>query len=259
MTQLLLLHGFTGAPQSWEPVVRRLPSALEIFRPWILGHGPAFAQEQHGALPTFASEVARLAQWSFAQGFEAGVVAGYSLGGRLALGLCTRYPERFRAAVIVSAHPGLQTETERAQRRTDDRQWIALLEQPPFDRFLQRWEQRALFESQAALTPEAREEQSQIRRTHSGPSLALALAALGLGSMPDLRPGLAAYPHPLALLAGGLDSKFQTLAAEMARVLPSAELHTAPGVGHNLLLECPSLVATILTRHADALARSRSA
>lgn len=239
--------------------MQRLPPAHEVFRPWILGHGPAFTQEQHGSPPSFASEVARLAQWSLAQGFEAGVVAGYSLGGRLALGLCARYPERFRAAVIISAHPGLQTEAERELRRTDDHEWIALLEHSPLERFVERWENRALFESQAVIAPEAREEQSRIRRTHSGPGLALALTALGLGSMPDLRPGLAAYPHPLTLLAGGLDPKFQTLAAEMARVLPTAQLRTAPSVGHNLLLECPALVATILARHADALARSHNA
>jgi 2-succinyl-6-hydroxy-2,4-cyclohexadiene-1-carboxylate synthase len=261
VTQLLLLHGFTGSPQSWDLVVRELGPGHELFRPWLLGHGPspslpaAPAEFIHGA--TYWAEVARLAEHVVSRGFERGVVAGYSLGGRLALGLCTRYPERFRSAVLIGAHPGLQHPAERQARAREDEHWLELLEHEPFEHFVARWEQRPLFDSQRALEPQAVLLQQQIRRSHTPQGLALALRRLGLAAMPDLRPDLASYPHPLTLAQGALDEKFVALGRQLLSLLPTAELRLVDGCGHNLLLESPSLVATILARHAAALARSR--
>ena len=48
------------------------------------------------------------------------MLAGYSMGGRLALALALRHPERVRALVLVSASPGLADAEERAARRAAD-------------------------------------------------------------------------------------------------------------------------------------------
>jgi pimeloyl-ACP methyl ester carboxylesterase len=94
VTSLLLLHGFTGAPGAWDAVRAQLPAAtVEV--PWLIGHGvPEAAPE----VCDFEAEVDRLA----ALLAEPCVVAGYSLGARLGLGLLVRHPEKVRAAVLIS-------------------------------------------------------------------------------------------------------------------------------------------------------------
>jgi pimeloyl-ACP methyl ester carboxylesterase len=70
--------------------------------------------------------------------------------------------------------------------------------------------------------------------------------------MPCYLDRLAAITVPVQLVFGERDTKFEVLAAEMARALPHAELVALPGIGHNPVLECPGRVADLLKRGIDA-------
>src|SRR5262245_61770160 len=99
----LLLHGFTGAPESFA----ELGAPAGSVAPVLGGHLGT------PVLGGYWDEVERLA----ALGSECDGLLGYSLGGRLALGILARYGARFRRVVIASAHPGLKTDAERDERR----------------------------------------------------------------------------------------------------------------------------------------------
>ena len=110
---LVLLHGFTGAPASWDGVRRSLDDAIPVLAPALLGHDGTAGSP---AIRSFDDEVDRLAGAVRGAGLEGAHLAGYSLGGRVALGLLVRHPGRFAAATLIGAHPGLQDPADRAER-----------------------------------------------------------------------------------------------------------------------------------------------
>src|SRR5262249_24349650 len=116
---VVLLHGFTGSARGLEPLASSLAAErARVEIPALLGHG---ATDDAG-VEGFEAEVDRLARHVRALG-EPSHLVGYSLGGRLAIGLLVRHPGLFTGATLVSAQPGLATERERLERRMADDRW----------------------------------------------------------------------------------------------------------------------------------------
>jgi 2-succinyl-6-hydroxy-2,4-cyclohexadiene-1-carboxylate synthase len=234
-----MLHGFTGSPADFAALAAMgLPgSSAQIRAPALGGH---LAEPAAGS---FDEEVERLAR--LARG--ATKLFGYSLGGRLALGLVARHPDRFERAVVISAHPGLRRESERARRRAHDQRWIHLLRQRGIAAFVAAWEQQALWRTQRALPERIRAEKRRARCLHDPEGLARSLESVGLGQMPDLRPQLARSSCVVDFLAGREDPKFLALAEELQRLTPRARLGVAEHAGHDLVLEQPRFCSAYLS------------
>lgn len=98
---VLVLHGFTGNPQSMRPIAEALAGAgFTVELPLLPGHGTAVED----MIPTrFAdwSAAAEDAYRSLAERSDATAVVGLSMGGTLALWLAERHPE-IRALVLVN-------------------------------------------------------------------------------------------------------------------------------------------------------------
>jgi len=230
---LILLHGFTGSPLS----LARLVSSGNVV-PTLGGH--------LGEPPSadFWSEVARLA----ALAPQASRLFGYSLGGRLVLGLLARFPQRFVHAVVVSAHPGLRSAAERAVRRIEDQRWIDLLQRQGVEPFVAAWERRPLWHTQRRLPVSVIAARRRERLAHTAFGLAGSLQSVGLGRMPDLRPALARTTCVVDLLVGAEDPAYVSLAAELCTILPQGRIHVAEAAGHDLLMERPDFCSAHLER-----------
>jgi 2-succinyl-6-hydroxy-2,4-cyclohexadiene-1-carboxylate synthase len=240
LADLLLLHGFTGAPSSWDAVTHALPESRAVV-PWLTGHGqPAAALDVGG----FEAEVDRLATIAP----ENALVAGYSLGARLALGLLLRHPGRFRGAVLISGSPGLEHEIERAARRQRDSDWCTLLADGGVAGFVERWQAEPLFASQARLDDASRASERARRLAHSEAGLCHSLRVTGLGEMPNYWPRLGEIRVPVTLLAGALDPRFCSTAKAVVGQLPHGDFAEIPEAGHNLLLERPEAVASVIAK-----------
>ena len=245
MTTAVLIHGFSGSPESWRSVRGRLDTPS--FAPVVYGHGgagPAVAAAHPGT--SFEAEVDRLASVVAEMASAPRYLAGYSLGGRLALGLLVRHADLFVGAALIGANPGIGDDRERAERRETDGTWARLIEERGLSAFDREWSRQPLFASQARLAAEALEEQRRIRLGHNRSALASAMRTLSLGAMPDFGSFLPAICCPIELIVGGLDTKFRALARQMAGLLPAATLHIVDGVGHNVPLEAPSELARLL-------------
>ncbi len=251
---LVLLHGFTGSPRSWDPVVDALARAgapPAVLAPAALGHGAAAGQAKAEA-SDWNAELDRLAERVRESGFEGSHLAGYSMGGRLALGLLIRHPDLFRSATLIGASPGLGDSGERAARAQWDEEWARLLDDEGLDSFVAAWESLPLFASQARLPEEAVAHQRRIRHAHDATGLARSLRSVGLARMPDYRPRLPEIDLPVRIIVGERDAKFRGLAAEMAERLPRATVTVVADAGHNLVLEHPLEIAELLREDMSA-------
>lgn len=241
MRAFVLLHGFTGAPDSWDRVIAKLPGPSCAIAPHLLGHGPDGANEPARTIEEEADRIAR-----FALALDSPRVLGaYSLGARIGLTLLARHPAVFESAVLVGVHPGLASAPDRAARVNSDEAWAALLEREGLAAFVDQWEAQPLFASSQPSLPSALRAAERARRlSHSAAGLALSLRSHGLGRMSPVDPSQ--VRARVTLVAGELDRKFTARAHGLARRLASARVRVVKDVGHNVPLERPEEVARAL-------------
>lgn len=244
MSGLVLLHGFTGSPASFDGLVRRLSRRrrLRLHRPALLGHGA----EAPASVVRFEQEVDRLARGVVRAGLSGSHLCGYSLGARVALGLLARHGHLFSGATLVGVHPGLDGARERATRIGSDERWCELLTRRGLRAFLDAWQAQPLFASQRDLPAAEVAAQRRVRSSHTADGLARALRVLGLGQMPCYRGAFAIDRGRVRLVVGERDEKFVRLARDIQRRAPRVQVDPIAGAGHNILLEAPDPLARIL-------------
>ncbi len=229
---LVLLHGFTHTGASWQAVIDLLAESYRPLTPDIRGHGSASAREPV-SLPAVIGDIEALAPPRFA-------LAGYSMGGRIALHVALALAPRVRRLVLIGASPGLADPELRAARRAEDERLAAEIERLTIDEFARRWARTPVLAGLPAGVAAAVNE-DRLRSTPAG--LARALRGLGTGALPSLWERLGELAVPVTLLAGERDAKFTAIAREMARAIPSAGLEIVPGAGHAVHLQAPARVA----------------
>lgn len=239
---LVLLHGFTGSPASFESLIEALPHGKngKIIAPALLGHADAPLTSQ-----SWDVEIDRIADILRAERGPLRLV-GYSMGGRVALGILARHPDLAESAVLIGASPGIEGEHEREMRRDEDERRARLIESEGLAAFIATWEREPIFETQRMLPSDMRARHRAIRLSHSGPGLALSLRVLGQAAMPNLSPALRAIEHPVSLVVGERDTKLRVIAARMQSQLACGRVITVPRVGHDVVLEAPSALAEIV-------------
>jgi len=248
--RLVLLHGFTQGPGSWDAVLDALGGDYEIVRVTLPGHGPAAGASAHVRLPFEAAAGAVAEAVAAAAGPGPGVWMGYSLGGRLALRVALDRPDLVGALVLLGATAGIEDAAARAARVEIDERLAAGLERRGVERFVEGWLAQDLF-SRLPKGAAGVEE----RRAGTVEGLAAALRLLGTGAQEPVWDRLGELTMPVLLLAGEHDSKFSALAFRLAAGIgPTSGLSFVPGAGHAAHLERPRSVAAILARFLDALA-----
>lgn len=240
----MLLHGFTGAPGSWSPVLDRVQLDPPPLVPTLVGHG---RDGQLGDSESFESEVSRLVA-AASRIDRPRLLCGYSMGARVALGILTRRPQLFDGALLIGVHSGLTDEAARQERREADASRARLLRGQGLAAFVAAWEELPLFASQGDVSREARAEQRSIRLAHDAEGLARSLEVLGLAEMPDYRVAMGALEMPITLMSGSLDAKFSGIASALAEEHAHIDEEIVDRVGHNVVLEAPAAVAAALKR-----------
>lgn len=237
---LVLLHGFAGHGGFWEPLATELASDYRVLAPDLPGHGAGASPLPHHRLADAAEALAdRLPAGAWQ-------VAGYSLGGRLALHLAAHHPERVSALTLIGASAGLELEAERAARREQDARWSAMLRSEGLETFLTHWEAQPLFATLKSLGPEGRARLQANRQGHRPDGLADAMDCFGLGAQAPLHDVLPRLGMPTVWAAGALDTKFADLAVTLAGRMPHGRAELVPGCGHNVPLERPEAFLTLI-------------
>jgi 2-succinyl-6-hydroxy-2,4-cyclohexadiene-1-carboxylate synthase len=230
---VVLLHGFAGTGRAWDPVVARLdPERYRPLAPDLRGHGSASSRRP----PSFAGcveDVLGLVAHPFA-------LAGYSMGGRIALQVALAAPERITRLVLVATTAGIEDPVQRAQRHAADEALADETQRGTIEAFADRWAAQPLF----AGTPAAAKRLWRADLLDNDPiALAAALRALSTGAMEPLWDRLGELTMPATVLAGERDAKFLALGRRLAGALPRGELVIVPGAGHGIPREDPAAVA----------------
>jgi 2-succinyl-6-hydroxy-2,4-cyclohexadiene-1-carboxylate synthase len=232
---LILLHGFTQTGRSWQPLGHALAGRYRAIAPDLPGHGD-FAERRPASFAACDAYLRALIDGPV-------TLAGYSMGGRLALHAALALGGQVTRLVLIGASPGLADPAERAARRTADEALADRIEQIGLEAFVREWAEQPLFDG----IPRGIAEQVQADRRRNTPAgLAAALRGLGTGAMPPLWDRLGELAAPVELVVGERDEKFRAIAQRMAAALPAARLHVVPGAGHAVHVEAPGAVAEII-------------
>jgi 2-succinyl-6-hydroxy-2,4-cyclohexadiene-1-carboxylate synthase len=231
---LVLLHGFAQSGAAWD-AVRAALGGREALAPDLRGHGAAAAVRPIDAAALVA-DVLALAP----ERFE---LAGYSMGGRLALHVALAAPDRVARLVLVSTTAGLADPTERAARLTADDELADAIERDGIVAFADRWGALALWEGES---PEVRAAARAQRLAQDPDGLAASLRGFGTGAMTSVWGRLDELAMPVTVVVGERDAKFRAIGQRLVEELPRARLAVVAGAGHGLPLEAPAELARLL-------------
>jgi 2-succinyl-6-hydroxy-2,4-cyclohexadiene-1-carboxylate synthase len=230
---VVLLHGFGGTFRAWDAVLGYLPA--ERYRPLALdlpGHGEQGGAPRPISFDGCVTSVLERAPKRF-------VLAGYSMGGRIALHIARAAPERVKRLVLISTTAGIDDPVERARRRKADHRLADQIDKGSIEDFAKRWRAKPLFaEDPPEVDALARADHSRNRPE----GVAAALRGVGTGEMEPLWEQLGEFQMPVTVLAGRRDRKFVRVSERMVSLIPDALLQVSAG-GHCLLLENPRVAA----------------
>ncbi len=242
---LVMLHGFTGSTSSWAKFMETWRDQFTTVAIDAMGHGQSSTPRDPNryTMPNVVADTLEvLNTLNITQCF----LAGYSMGGRMALHIALNAPQRIKGLILESATPGIRTEAEKTARLASDEKWAALLEKEGIAAFVNHWEQLPLFSTQRHLSTEVLQAQRERRLANSPKGLAASLRGAGTAAQDNQWDRLPSLAMPTLLMAGELDTKFTTIAREMYPLIPNARLEIIPNVGHAVHLEAPDTYQTLV-------------
>ncbi|MFB6271368.1 MAG: 2-succinyl-6-hydroxy-2,4-cyclohexadiene-1-carboxylate synthase [Salinibacter sp.] len=240
---LCFLHGFMGASADWAPIAESLSGEYHCLTVDLPGHGESLDQPEE--MYSVAGAADAVADVLDAEAVSACPLIGYSMGGRVALSLALRHPDRVDRLVLESASPGLRTAADRAERRTVDAQRASRIEED-LEAFLADWYRQPLF---ASLARHDLVDEMVRRRSENDPQeLARALRGLSPGRQASFWERLGELACPTFVLTGALDDKYAAITNETAARIDSARRAVVPETGHNVHAERPSAFLKTLRR-----------
>ncbi len=244
-----LLHGFTQSGRSWREIISRMPEGWKWVVPDLRGHGET--QTRHDAPCSMEACTADLEMLWDELGVERTHLVGYSMGGRLALHVAARRPERVASLLTIGAHAGLE-EDARAGRRQSDEALAERIEHDGVEAFVNYWGALPLFAALERRGPAYVAEVRAERLQNHAAGLACSLRGMGAGVMEPLWDELGHLSVPCTFVAGQLDHGYVASARRLAATVPKGRSEIVPRAGHAVHQERPDAFARVLANHLAA-------
>jgi 2-succinyl-6-hydroxy-2,4-cyclohexadiene-1-carboxylate synthase len=239
---LLFLHGFMGSSEDWRDTIAALDGRYRCLAMDLPGHGASLGLPPENY--TFEGATRALLNLLDELGIGRPAIVGYSMGGRLALYLALRHPERCAGLFVESASPGIEDAAERQARREADEERARRLEDD-FESFLANWYRQPLFASLARREGLV-EAMIEARARNDPGELTISLRGMGTGRGPTLWGELAGLRVPALVVAGEFDEKFVRVSHRMAGPSPNVRVAVVPDAGHNVRAEVPEAYLSLL-------------
>lgn len=237
-TPLLLLPGMMTDARVWDPLLRALPSDRIV----VIGH----THVADNMVALAAEAIASMPDGRFA-------VAGFSLGGYVALEACRQAPDRVAGLALLDTSARADTDEARANRQ---RSLDALADgSTGFAEVLGQFPSKLFHPSRVADTALLQLLEGMGRSVGEDGFVRQQRAAM---NREDRRDVLKTFHGPALVLCGSDDGVTPPeRSQEMAALLPGeAELVLVPNAGHMTTLEQPSAVLPPLLRWLERVDRS---
>lgn len=153
--------------------------------------------------------------------------AGYSLGGRILLGLIDK-GFRAKSLSFFSTHCGLEKEEERTARVWSDLKWKEKTLTSEWTELYREWNEQAIFAN--SMKPYEAFEKLEVHRVE----LAQAFDLLGLGRMPDFSKVKFPKDAKVQWVCGQHDHKFRALGENFCKKHPKINYLVAFNTGHRI-------------------------
>jgi 2-succinyl-6-hydroxy-2,4-cyclohexadiene-1-carboxylate synthase len=246
-----LLHGFTQSGRSWRELIAHMPQGWMWIVPDLRGHGET--QTRSGtpcSMDTCATDLELL--WDHL-GVAQTHLVGYSMGGRLALHVAARKPERLLSLLTIGAHAGLDSDAREGRRLGDDA-LAQRIENDGLEAFVDHWSAQPLFAGLQrrgdAYLAHLRAERMQNHVV----GLVCSLRGMGAGVMEPVWDELSRVKCPCTFVAGQLDLGYVASARRLAASVPNGRTEIVLRAGHAVHQERPDALARVLAAHLTAAA-----
>ena len=242
---LIFLHGFTGSVNDWEFIAGRIHENFTPIFIDLIGHGDSSSpiEKEHY---TFASQVQQISDIAKILSIKKFVLAGYSMGGRLALLYSIKFPSKIIGLILESTSFGIEDSEERELRLRSDRELSKKIESDGVENFIDFWLSLPLFDSLGNLPLERYNliRDKKIRNNSIG--LKNTLLEFSTGKMNYLIPEILKTKFKILLIAGDLDTKFKVLSKEALEQIPNSNLKIVQNSGHNVHFEKPEVFLKLI-------------
>jgi len=236
---VIFLHGFMGSASDWDFISAGFQGpALAIDLP---SHGAATFKLESASW--FEETALLLRSTMETLGLNKVTLAGYSLGGRVAMDFASRFPELVHRLILESSHPGLPTVQEREERIEHDFAWAKRIESN-WPEVLRDWYDQPVFRNSST----GLDELFELRSRNAPNLLAAALRGFSLGNQPEYG-GLSV---PCMYIAGLRDAKYVEIGRVLEAKSSSVLLKLVQGAGHNVHLERGDQYLSLLTQFLES-------
>ncbi len=98
---LVLLHGLLGSSRNWQSAGADLAATFHVFALDLRNHG----RSPHAPLMTYEAMLYDVLAWLDANGLARVTLLGHSMGGKVAMLLACRFPQRVERLIVVDIAP----------------------------------------------------------------------------------------------------------------------------------------------------------
>jgi len=250
-TPVTLLHGFTQNGRSWLEVISKMPAGYMWIVPDLRGHGET--RSRPGAPCSMDACTEDLEMLWDHLGVDKTHLAGYSMGGRLALHVAATRPQRIASLLTIGAHAGLDDDAREGRRRGDEA-LAERIEKDGLEAFVNHWSSLPLFAGLERRGPGFVAQVRAERMTNHVAGLVCSLRGMGAGVMEPLWQKLAHVTFPCTFVAGQLDHGYVSSARRLAATVHDGRVVVVPRAGHTVHQERPEAFAHVLSAHLAAAA-----
>jgi 3-oxoadipate enol-lactonase len=232
---VVLVHGLADDHRAWRRVVAPLMLTRRVVLYDLRGHGGSPLGDADGSLAQLGADLVEVLDDA---GLDRAVVAGFSLGGTIAMRAAIDAPQRVAALALV----GTSSRVNKAARGWyEERAAMAERDDPELRKTLD-----GDTEDVYRNRPEEIEAGLRIRRESTADPRGFANACLAMASLNErpLDDELAAIGVPTVILAGDADQHCPPRASEIiAEKIPGGTMQVLEDTGHPLPVERPDEVA----------------
>lgn len=253
---LLLLHGITRSLEDWDPTFSALDGQYRLIAPDLPGYGWSAPHPDGAGLDALAGGVGELLDELDVTGPLH--VAGNSLGGAVTMTLLAQRPEQVATMTLVDP-AGFGSEVTPLLRLLGVPVVGKIIATNP-NRLGAIMQERLIFADTSFATRAridhamaiARETDAGLTAWRTGHELGSVLGGVDEGWRDSLHATIAQTPRPTMVLWGDKDQILPPKHLDAARtLLPHAESHLLPGIGHMPQLECAPEFAALITDFLD--------